>query len=350
MQQNRMHATESVRAALASTALVAGFAEQFHSEKQIEQLSFLLERVVLASAIAKDASYNDLLSLVVPVLAQRRNVFADSAMFTEVRHALYPSVHIMRRFQTAEDLQIGFQTFQTQIVLLAQAARPGYTPADREMFTLAAGIGTLQWLDVPVPGTNETQRAECAVLERTELVEFIGVIEKQSPAADANRRLLKENEELRRRVSELEAARIAYASEFPLTEDGDPDVGNIHANIRKLKAERRLSFVKQDGQEPLAELCARFTQYMDADVVSAQRHLDSLVTYLASQLVVDNMPQAEVECRIRATIQGNMTELARCKSSPETQAFFVLYLLRNLGFTGSVRANNDGAHCAAQTR
>ena len=42
---------------------------------------------------------------------------------------------------------------------------------------------------------------------------------------------------LRNRVSELEAARIAYASEFPLTTDGDPDVGNIHANIRKLKAQ-----------------------------------------------------------------------------------------------------------------
>lgn len=39
------------------------------------------------------------------------------------------------------------------------------------------------------------------------------------------------------RIAELEAARIAYASEFPLNADGDYDVGNIHANIRKLKAE-----------------------------------------------------------------------------------------------------------------
>lgn len=36
----------------------------------------------------------------------------------------------------------------------------------------------------------------------------------------------------------LEAARIAYASEFPLNSDGEPDVGSIHANIRALKAER----------------------------------------------------------------------------------------------------------------
>jgi hypothetical protein len=39
------------------------------------------------------------------------------------------------------------------------------------------------------------------------------------------------------RIAELEAARIAYASEFPLNADGEPDVGNIHANIRKLKSD-----------------------------------------------------------------------------------------------------------------
>lgn len=348
MQQNRNQATETVREALASAALVAGFAEQFKSEKQVSELAFLLERVVLATNATLAATSNDLMGLAVPHLAQQRNVFPDGAMFTEVRQALYPTIQIMRRFKTAEDLQVAYQMFQAEFVSLARSARPGYTSADREKFAMATSLGTLQWLDVPVPGMNETRRAECAVLERTEMVEFIAEIERQSPAAEEARRLQKENEELRRRVSELEAARIAYANEFPLTDDGDPDVGNIHANIRKLKAEGRLSLVKQDGQEPLAELCARFTQYMDADVVSAQKHLDSLVTYLASQLVVDNMPQAEVECRIRATLQGNMAELARCKTSPETQVFFVLYLLRNLGFTGSVRPNNN-AHPAAQT-
>jgi len=39
------------------------------------------------------------------------------------------------------------------------------------------------------------------------------------------------------RIRGLEAARFAYASEFAPDENGDPDVGNIHANIRKLKAE-----------------------------------------------------------------------------------------------------------------
>ncbi|CAB5514491.1 hypothetical protein LMG26857_03550 [Achromobacter anxifer] len=36
----------------------------------------------------------------------------------------------------------------------------------------------------------------------------------------------------------LEAARIAYASEFQMNSDCEPDVGSIHANIRALKAER----------------------------------------------------------------------------------------------------------------
>lgn len=42
--------------------------------------------------------------------------------------------------------------------------------------------------------------------------------------------------ESRAEVSGLRAARMAYASEFPLNADGEPDVGNVHANIRALKA------------------------------------------------------------------------------------------------------------------
>ena len=38
------------------------------------------------------------------------------------------------------------------------------------------------------------------------------------------------------RVAGLEAARIAYASEFPLDAEGLPDTGRIHANIRAMKA------------------------------------------------------------------------------------------------------------------
>ena len=56
-------------------------------------------------------------------------------------------------------------------------------------------------------------------------------------------------EPLLARIAELEAARIAYASEFKPDADGEPDVGNIHANIRALKAQ--LSAIGAGGVEPL---------------------------------------------------------------------------------------------------
>ena len=49
----------------------------------------------------------------------------------------------------------------------------------------------------------------------------------------------------------LAAARMAYANEFAPDENGDPDVGNVHANIRALKAERdRLRAVLEGAQYP----------------------------------------------------------------------------------------------------
>lgn len=43
--------------------------------------------------------------------------------------------------------------------------------------------------------------------------------------------------EVRKQLDEMKAARLAYASEFPLNADGEPDVGSIHGNIRNLKKE-----------------------------------------------------------------------------------------------------------------
>lgn len=48
------------------------------------------------------------------------------------------------------------------------------------------------------------------------------------------------------RITELEAARFAYASEFAPTSDGDPDVSSIHADIRALKAQLAQCFVAAD--------------------------------------------------------------------------------------------------------
>ena len=46
--------------------------------------------------------------------------------------------------------------------------------------------------------------------------------------------------------NEWQASRIAYANEFPLNADGEPDVVNIHANIRSLKAQ--LAEARRDAE------------------------------------------------------------------------------------------------------
>lgn len=61
-----------------------------------------------------------------------------------------------------------------------------------------------------------------------------------------------EIDELRVNLAEHKAARIAYASEFPLDADGEPDVGNIHANIRKLK---------KDADQAIKLLSLMFDKY-----------------------------------------------------------------------------------------
>ena len=61
-----------------------------------------------------------------------------------------------------------------------------------------------------------------------------------------------EIDELRANLAEHKAARIAYASEFPLDADGEPDVGNIHANIRKLK---------KDADQAIKLLSLMFDKY-----------------------------------------------------------------------------------------
>ncbi len=62
--------------------------------------------------------------------------------------------------------------------------------------------------------------------------------------------------------SGLAAYRIALASEFPPDADGDPDVGNVHANVRALKA--RLEQAEKDAARYrwLRENCALQSHFM----------------------------------------------------------------------------------------
>jgi len=69
---------------------------------------------------------------------------------------------------------------------------------------------------------------------------FAAFVEYQSVTAALEARAEKaeaERDEARAELAGHKAARMAYASEFPLNEEGEPDVGSIHQNIRALKAE-----------------------------------------------------------------------------------------------------------------
>lgn len=68
----------------------------------------------------------------------------------------------------------------------------------------------------------------------------------QSPTASREElediaRLIAQAPDLKNRVSQLTAARVGYASEFPFNEEGEPDVGNIHKNIREMKEHLELA-------------------------------------------------------------------------------------------------------------
>jgi DNA repair exonuclease SbcCD ATPase subunit len=90
--------------------------------------------------------------------------------------------------------------------------------------------------------------------------------------------------ELERSIAELEAARIAYASEFEPDADGDPDVGNIHANIRALKAQ--LSAIGAGGQQEIASLQERLeaSQKSNTDWAIRTHALEAVDAKLRAEL------------------------------------------------------------------
>ena len=56
------------------------------------------------------------------------------------------------------------------------------------------------------------------------------------------------------------AARYAYATEFSPNTDGDPDIGSVHENIRKLKQERDKLLKLLKEADPI-EHCATSCDY-----------------------------------------------------------------------------------------
>ena len=97
---------------------------------------------------------------------------------------------------------------------------------------------------------------------------------------------------IRSQVAEIEgmrAQRIAYASEFPLDNEGMSDVGSIHRNIRSLKAEiERLNSIIEsqweDRQEPLkrGELYMRECQRFESEIERLKAELQRVYAVVKS--------------------------------------------------------------------
>ncbi|MBJ9895267.1 hypothetical protein [Burkholderia cenocepacia] len=98
---------------------------------------------------------------------------------------------------------------------------------------------------------TEKMKALAAKL-RGPIAKFDNTAAAYSESAQAIEDLLSELEAAQRERDELRAARIAYASEFAPDAEGFPETGNIHANIRKLKAE--LEAREADRRDQLTRL------------------------------------------------------------------------------------------------
>ncbi|HEY8355403.1 MAG TPA: hypothetical protein VIK69_10380, partial [Methylophilaceae bacterium] len=92
-------------------------------------------------------------------------------------------------------------------------------------------------------------------------------------------------------VSSLRAARIAYANEFPTTEDGDPDTGNIHANIRALKA--RAERLEAEVERVTCELM---------DAITRADKLEEALRELVDVFSESGMYDEEVFAKARAAL------------------------------------------------
>ena len=223
--------TEVLRAALSAPGVDCVFRNKF-GEVDLERIHYCVERVALApSALAQEAAYKELTQFVARKLASlMQNTRKEPETLDELRITVRSAIHqyivALRTTTLSTELQEAYFYLMDAIGKLVTknmpAVRPAWPGADSPQY------GELM-LGCPSGTSDEMPEYMCPqVFDTPPVIEDV----------DA---LLRENRELRLRIDALNAARIAYASEFPLTEDGEPDVGNIHANIRRLKAQLKNS-------------------------------------------------------------------------------------------------------------
>lgn len=115
----------------------------------------------------------------------------------------------------------------------------------------------------------------------------------------------------RQEAAELQAARVAYASEFQLVR-GEPDVGSIHANIREMKTElaaarQELADSQQSNhvdQQVIAELNARLahTEQENGRLHTLLTDAQSVIHRLCDQQAMPDASLDAVIARIDAVL------------------------------------------------
>lgn len=218
--------TEALRAILNAPGVDCVFRNKF-GEVDLERIHYCIERVALApSAIAQEAAYKELTQFIARKLAslmQTPGKAPDSLdeLRMTVRGAIHQYIVALRTATMTAELEEAYLFLMDAIGQLVTE----HLPVVRE----------------PWPGADSPRYAELMLTSPGQAEEVPEYLRPEMfdtpPEVEDVDALLRENRELRLRIDALNAARIAYASEFPLTEDGEPDVGNIHANIRRLKAQ-----------------------------------------------------------------------------------------------------------------
>ena len=221
----------------------------------LDDFKFHLGRLGAAnSGIDQENSIQDLVHFVAKSLAPMRRG-SDQDRLAELRRSLYAGLSHFRVAASASAVHSAYHKMVAALVDIFHGTVKGYRNRDRELFSLAAQYGRV-FAEPGVATSVNSPDFNFMIFKREELVDFAEALTPQDKpsASDAATQgqgvgdaghgektgaevdLLRENLELHRRIDALEAARIAYASEFPLTADGEPDVGSILSNIRKLKS------------------------------------------------------------------------------------------------------------------
>ena len=218
--------TEALRAVLNAPGVDCVFRNKF-GEVDLERIHYCIERIALASsALAQEAAYKEMTQFIARKLASvTQSPAREPASLDELRITVRGAIH-------------------QYVVALRTATMT--TELEEAYCYLMDAVGKLVTKNLtavrePWPGADSPRYAELMLgspCHAEELPEYMRQeVFDTPPVFEDVDALVRENRELRLRIDALNAARIAYASEFPLTEDGEPDVGNIHANIRRLKAQ-----------------------------------------------------------------------------------------------------------------